>query len=82
VEPRQTALAAGPAHHGDTLPVAYPVNGAELAKRLRVNAKSLRSLIRLHNLVPGHLKHKEYRIFQDAETVIWHHVDVQALSRR
>jgi DNA-binding transcriptional MerR regulator len=64
------------------LPVAYPVNGAELAKRLRVNAKSLRSLIRLHNLVPGHLKHKEYRIFQDAETVIWHHVDVQALSRR
>jgi hypothetical protein len=64
------------------LPVPYPINGAELAEKLRVNAKSLRALIRLHNLVPGHLKHKEYRISQAAETLIWYHADVQALSRR
>jgi hypothetical protein len=64
------------------VPIAYPINAAELAGKLRVNAKSLRALLRLHNLVPGHRKHKEYRISRAAEIAIWHHADVQALARR
>ena len=63
------------------MPVPYPINGAELADKLRVNAKSLRALIRRHDLVPGHVKHMEYRIYQEAEKAIWRHPDVQTLPR-
>ena len=59
----------------------YPINAQELARQLRVNAKSLRALLRLHDLVPGHVKHEEYRIFREAEKAIWRHVDVQSLRR-
>jgi DNA-binding transcriptional MerR regulator len=62
-------------------PDHYPINAEELARKLRVNAKPLRALIRLHNLVPGHVKHKEYRIYQEAETAIWRHLDVHGLPR-
>ena len=57
-------------------PDHYPINAEELARKLRVNAKSLRALIRLHDLVPGHVKHKEYRIYQEAETAVGRHLDV------
>jgi hypothetical protein len=59
----------------------YPMNAEELARQLRVNAKSLRVLLRLHDLVPGHVRRKEYRIDRDTGTAIWHHPDVQALPR-
>ncbi len=59
-----------------------PINAQECAGKLRVNAKSLRALLRLHDIVPGRAKHEEYRISQDVETVIWHHQDVQMLPRR
>jgi DNA-binding transcriptional MerR regulator len=59
----------------------YPMNAEELARQLRVNAKSLRALLRLHNLVPGHVQHKEYRIYQEGERAIWRNADVQALPR-
>ena len=49
----------------------YPINAQELARQLRVNAKSLRALLRLHDLVPGHVKHKEYRIYREAEKAIF-----------
>ena len=62
-------------------PDQYPINAEELAQKLRVNVKSLRALIRLHNLVPGHVKHREYRIYQNAESVIWRHPAVQVLRR-
>jgi DNA-binding transcriptional MerR regulator len=62
-------------------PDHYPINAEELARKLRVNAKSLRALIRLHDLVPGHVEHKEYRIYQEAETGIWRHLDVHGLPR-
>jgi hypothetical protein len=60
----------------------YPINGKELARQLHVNAKSLRALIRLHDLVPGHVKNTEYRIYQEAEKEIWRHPDVQMLPRK
>jgi hypothetical protein len=60
----------------------YPINATELARKLRVNAKSLRALLRLHKLVPGQLGDKEYRISQAVETAIWRHPDVQTLPRR
>ena len=60
----------------------YPMNAEELAHQLRVNAKSLRALLRLHDLVPGHVKHDEYRIDRNIETAIWRHPDVQALPRQ
>jgi hypothetical protein len=59
----------------------YPINAEDLARQLRVNAKSLRALLRLHDLVPGHVKHGEYRIYREAEKAIWRHRDVQALPR-
>jgi hypothetical protein len=59
----------------------YPINATELARKLRVNGKSLRELLRLHNLVPGQAGDKEYRITQAAETAIWRHPDVQTLPR-
>ena len=59
----------------------YPLNAEELAQQLRVNAKSLRALLRLHDLVPGHVTHKEYRIYREAEKAIWRHPDVQTLPR-
>ncbi len=64
------------------MPVPYPINAKELAAKLRVNTRSLRALLRLHHIVPGHVKHEEYRISQDAETLIWRHPDVQMLPRR
>ena len=59
----------------------YPINATELARKLRVNAKSLRAVLRLHNLVPGQVGDKEYRITQTVETAIWRHPDVQTLPR-
>jgi len=59
----------------------YPINAEELARKLRVNPKSLRALIRLHNLAPGHVKHREYRIDQNAESAIWRDLNVQRLPR-
>ncbi len=59
----------------------YPINATELARKLRVNAKSLRTVLRLHNLVPGQVGDKEYRITQAVETAIWRHPDVQTLPR-
>jgi hypothetical protein len=59
----------------------YPINAEQLARQLRVNAKSLRAILRLHDLVPGHVKHGEYRIHREAEKAIWRHRDVQALPR-
>lgn len=58
------------------------MNAEELARQLRVDAKSLRALLRLHELVPGYVKHKGYRIDRDTEKAIWRHPDVQALLRR
>jgi hypothetical protein len=72
------------AFEGDTrmpAPDRYPINAEELARRLRVNAKSLRVLLRKRDLVPGHVKHTEYRIYRDAERAIWRHPDVQGLLR-
>jgi hypothetical protein len=60
----------------------YPVNAAELARQLRVNAKSLRASLRLHDLVPGHIKHSEHRIYREAEKATWRHSNVQILPRR
>ena len=62
-------------------PDRYPINAKELSRKLRVNAKSLRALLRLHDLVPGHLKHREYRIHQKAESAIWRDLHVQRLPR-
>jgi hypothetical protein len=62
-------------------PDQYPINAAELARKLRVNAKSVRALLRLHDLVPGHVKHKEYRISQNAESAVWRDLNVQRLPR-
>ena len=59
----------------------YPMSAEELARQLRVNAKSLRALLRLHDLVPGHVKHTEYRIYRATEKAIWRHEDVQTLPR-
>ena len=59
----------------------YPINATELARKLRVNAKSLRALLRLHDLVPGQMGDREYRITQAIETAIWRHPAVQTLRR-
>jgi hypothetical protein len=60
----------------------YPINAVELDRQLRVNTKSLRALLRLHDPVPGHIKHSEYRIYREAEKAISRHPDVQMLPRR
>jgi len=59
----------------------YPINATELARKLRVNATSLRALLRRHNLVPGQPGDREYRITQAVETAIWRHPAVQTLPR-
>jgi hypothetical protein len=83
MEPRQTAFDCGASALSRTPDACdhYPMNAEELARQLRVNAKSLRALLRLHDLVLGHVKHREYRIDRDTETAIWRHPDVQALLR-
>jgi DNA-binding transcriptional MerR regulator len=62
-------------------PDRHPINAEELARQLRVSATSLRALLRQYDLVPGHVKHREYRIYREAETAIWRHPDVQTLPR-
>jgi hypothetical protein len=65
------------------MPVAdhYPINAEELARKLRVNTKSLQALLRMRHLVTGHVKDTPYRISQTNETAIWRHPDVQRLPR-
>lgn len=60
----------------------YPITAEELAAKLGVDGRSLRALIRDHDLVPGHAKNAHYRIYPDVETEIAAHQAVQGLPRR
>jgi hypothetical protein len=86
VEQRQTAFICGASALKGAVPMPapdrYPINAEELARQLRVNATSLRALIRQHDLVRGHVKHREYRIYRETKKAIWRHPDVQTLPRR
>jgi hypothetical protein len=52
-------------------PDDYPIIAAELARRLKVNRKRLRDVLRAHpELVPEHLPNEHYRIDWRTRNVI------------
>jgi hypothetical protein len=55
------------------------LNGRELADRLGVNAKSLRAVIRKHDLVPSHQRGEHYRLDADEQDRIAAHPAVRRL---
>ena len=60
---------------------AYSINAAELARRLKVNGKHLRDVLRAHpELVPGHLPNEHYRIDRQTEQRIRQHPEVRVLK--
>lgn len=60
--------------------MSEPIPAAELARRLNVDGKRLRDVLRAHpGLVPGHLPNEHYRIDPQAEQAIRHHPEVQSL---
>jgi hypothetical protein len=62
---------------------AYPINAAELARRHRINQRSLRSKLRAYpELVPGHRKNDRYEIDVESEKAILSHPAISRLPRQ
>jgi hypothetical protein len=60
----------------------YPISAAELARRLAVDGKRLRDVLRAHpDLVPGHPPNEHYRIDREAEQAIRRHPEIQVLTQ-
>jgi hypothetical protein len=61
-------------------PMEEPITAAELARRMGVNGKRLRAVLRANReLTPGHALNEHYRIDRETEAAIRAHPDVQAL---
>ncbi|MGA2927081.1 MAG: hypothetical protein ABSG43_13975 [Solirubrobacteraceae bacterium] len=61
-------------------PDIYPITAAELARRLEVDGKRLRDVLRAYpELTPGHLPNEHYRIDQHAEQAIRAHPAVSTI---
>jgi hypothetical protein len=58
------------------------LDGEGLAKKLGVDAKQLRHLIRKHKLVPNHEHGKQYRLDSADQARIEAHSEVRALIAR
>ena len=62
-------------------PDDYPITAAELARRLKVNGKRLRDVLRAHpELVAGHRPNEHYRIDRDAEQTIRQRPEIRVLK--
>ncbi len=59
-----------------------PLNGRELADKLRVPEKQLRGLIRKHKLMPDHVHNADYEIYSVDEARIAADPAVRALIAR
>lgn len=60
----------------------YPINAAQLARRHRVNERSLRAQMRKHpELTPGHVSGDNYVIDRETERTIMSHAAIRDLPR-
>jgi hypothetical protein len=60
----------------------YPINAAQLARKHRVNGRSLRAQMRAHpELTPGHGPGEHYAIDRETERAIMSHPAIRNLPR-
>ena len=66
-----------------TRPSDYPINAAELARRIHVDGKQLNNVLRAYpaELAPGHDRGTHYRIDRAMAEQITQHPEVRVLVR-